>query len=259
MPSILSAVDRARLREHLLAERIAGETRTPRSGVVGHAEALARGDPDKLLGFSFEGLDLEEVMDAVAALCGCSSDPADRDGPGVIDPERTLDALEALAGRLAGAALRGERLLACTGHPTGLLPLYQVVAGASEAAGCKVLKPRQDETLREDRRRGYAVRYLGGVGCLTDRASLLHTHASWPMEALLETAELPDLVLADHGFAGAAVERGIETVAFNDVNDPALAVARARGKIEVVVPLDDNVPPDRYEPIAAVLAGAIRG
>ena len=48
--------------------------------------------------------------------------------------------------------------------------------------------------------------------------------------------------MADHGFAGAAIERGFEVIGFNDVNDPALAVAKARRKIEVLVPLDDNVP-----------------
>ena len=35
----------------------------------------------------------------------------------------------------------------------------------------------------------------------------------------------PDLVFADHGFAGAAIERGVETISIADVNDPALLVA----------------------------------
>jgi hypothetical protein len=78
------------------------------------------------------------------------------------------------------------------------------------------------------------------------------------MDALLEAGEPPDLVLADHGFAGAAVERGLETLAFNDINDPAIAVAKARRKIDVVVPLDDNVPPGLYAPLASVLVDAIR-
>jgi hypothetical protein len=100
--------------------------------------------------------------------------------------------------------------------------------------------------------------YIDRVGVLADGARLLHTHEAWPMRALLETAEPPDLVVADHGFAGAAVEYGIETVALNDVNDPAIAVAKARRKIDVVVPLDDNVPPSLYRPLAGVLVRAIR-
>jgi histidinol phosphate phosphatase hisN-like protein len=260
MPPILSSDERARLREHLLETLVAGPTRTPRDNAVRNARLLAQGEPDKLLGFSFEGLDLAEVMEAVAALCGCSSDPDETEGPGYIDPDRTLDELEAMASRLGQAARRGERVLVCTGHPTGVMPMHMAVARSLAVAGAKVLTPREGERLyRDPHGRSLRVLYLDGVGVLSDGARLLHTHESWPIEALLEAGEPPDLVLADHGFAGGAVEQGVETVAFNDVNDPALAVAKARRKIDVVVPLDDNVPPVNYEPLAAVLVRAVRG
>src|SRR3989442_8915513 len=103
MPPIMSSGERARLREHLVETLLAGPTHTARANVVRNAELLAAGDPDKLLGFCYEGLDLPEVMDAVAALCGCSADPTERDGPGWIDPDRTLDELESLASRLGEA------------------------------------------------------------------------------------------------------------------------------------------------------------
>jgi hypothetical protein len=260
MPEILSPEERASLREHLLETLVAGPTRTPRENAVRNAKALAHGDPDKALGFSFEGLDLREVMEAVAALCGCSPDPKETAGPGYIDPDRTLDELEAMAARLQDAAMAGERVLVCTGHPTGVMPMYMAVARSLAVAGCKVLTPREGERLKRDLHgRNMRILYLDGVGVLSDGARLLHTHESWPMEALLEAGERPDLVLADHGFAGAAIEAGVETIAFNDVNDPAIAVAKARRKIDVVVPLDDNVPPSLYDPLAAVLVRAIRG
>jgi histidinol phosphate phosphatase hisN-like protein len=256
----MTAEERARLRDHLLETLVAGPTRTSRHNAVRNAELLARGDEDKMLGFAFEGLGLQEVMDAVAALCGCSADPEEVEGPGYIDPDRTLDELQAMAVRLGAAARRGERVLLCTGHPTGPLPLYQAVARALEEAGCKILTPRDGERLGRDRHGGgLKVLFLDGVGVLADGARLLHTHEAWPMRALLEAGEPPDLVLADHGFAGAAVESGLETLAFNDVNDPAIAVAKARRKIDVVVPLDDNVPPSLYEPLTEVLVRAIRG
>jgi hypothetical protein len=56
-------------------------------------------------------------------------------------------------------------------------------------------------------------------------------------------------VIADHGWAGAAGEAGAHTVAFADCNDPGLFVGEAEGKIEVVVPLDDNVLPRYYAPL----------
>jgi hypothetical protein len=73
-----------------------------------------------------------------------------------------------------------------------------------------------------------------------------------PMQALLGVLgdSPPDLVVADHGWAGAAVEAGIDTLALADCNDPALFVAEAEGKPVVTVPLDDNVPPHLYDPIS---------
>lgn len=224
-----------------------------------NARLLAEGEPDKMLGLSFDGLELDEVMGAVTALCGCSPDPDDLEGPGYIDPERTLEELDAMAARLAEAGRKGERIVLATGHPTGIMTIHMAVSRALAEAGCKVLTPLEGERLRRDHHgRNLRILYLDGVGVLSDGARLLHTHEAWPMEALLDAAESPDLVLADHGFAGAAIERGLETLAFNDVNDPAIAVAKARGRIDVVVPLDDNVPPSLYEPLAAVLAAAVR-
>lgn len=259
MPPILSSNERVLLRDHLVTTLVAGPTKTPRSNALRNAELLAAGDPDKMLGFSYEDLDPQEVMDAVAALCGCSADLSERDGPGYIDPDRTLDELEAMATRLAEAARRGERVLLCTGHPTGPLPLYMAVSRALAEAGCKVLTPNEGVKFGNDHRgRRLRVFYLDGVGVLSDGAALLHSHSGEPMEILLEAGEPPDLVMADHGFAGAAVERGLEVIGFNDINDPALAVAKARGKIEVLVPLDDNVPPGLYQPLTEVLVRAIR-
>jgi histidinol phosphate phosphatase hisN-like protein len=259
MPPILSQDERARLREYLLATLLAGPTKTPRSNAVRNAELLAAGDPDKMLGFSYETLEAQEVMDAVALLCGCSADLAERDGPGFIDPDRTLDELEAMAARLDQAARRGERVLLTTGHPTGPLPLYMAVSRALAEAGCKVLTPNEGVRFgHEHRGRRLRVEYLDGVGVVSDGAALLHTHSGEPMATVLAGGEPPDLVMADHGFAGAAIERGLEVIGFNDVNDPALAVAKARGKIDVLVPLDDNVSPGLYQPLADVLVRAIR-
>ena len=82
---------------------------------------------------------------------------------------------------------------------------------------------------------------------VTDGERPRHTH--WPeaMRRML-VAERPDLVVADHGFAGAAIEAGVETLSIADVNDPALIVAKAQGRTDVVVVLDDHVPAENYWP-----------
>jgi hypothetical protein len=88
---------------------------------------------------------------------------------------------------------------------------------------------------------------------LTDEERPLHTHDGDVMARILAEAT-PDLVLADHGFAGAAIERGIETISIADVNDPALLVARELGRTEVVIVMDDNVEPDAYWPCFQAIA-----
>ncbi|MFN2490238.1 MAG: phosphatase [Actinomycetota bacterium] len=188
-----------------------------------------------------------EVLGFLADITGCSADVADLQGADTIDPERTVAAIVAAATRLAEEAERGATLLATTGHPTGLLEHHIRVVDAYRAAGGKVLRLREEEKLDFDNGRA-EVRYIGGVGCLADGASLKHTHRSAAMEALLESQPWPDIVLGDHGFAGAAIERGIPTVAVMDINDAALAVAPAEKKDVVIIAMDDNRPPRLYEP-----------
>jgi hypothetical protein len=68
----------------------------------------------------------------------------------------------------------------------------------------------------------------------------------------------PDLVFADHGFAGAAIEAAIETVSIADVNDPALVVAKAQGRAGTVIVMDDNVQPDTYWPCFQAIVSRLR-
>ncbi|MFA5890213.1 MAG: phosphatase [Actinomycetota bacterium] len=252
---------RTRLRAHLLASRISGDTGTLRGHCVYNAEALADGDPDKFLGVGARGRDAAGIMRAVAALCGCSESLEERDGPGVIDPDRTLAGLEALGDRLGDAAAAGERLLIVTGHPSGLLPLYQALARALSDKGARLLTPMEDVDLRppDGRSNRWWFRYFDGVAVLLGGVDLVHTHESWPMDALLDSPEVPDLVLADHGFAGAAATRGFDTACLTDVNDPAIAVAWEDGLIGCAVPLDDNLPPRAYAPLQEYLVGRIAG
>ena len=75
------------------------------------------------------------------------------------------------------------------------------------------------------------------------------------MHDVLRKLDAMDLVVADHGFAGAAVAAGIPTVAVMDTNDPALAVVDLRGADLTVVPMDDNRPQNSYAAALEVLKG----
>jgi hypothetical protein len=176
----------------------------------------------------------------------------------IVDPDRVLDACAEAGERLAMAARRGERVLMATGHPSGLLQLYQEVGRLLVDRGAKLVRPLDGFTWEVEEpslRRRRQIRYFRGVAVLTDRASSLHTHSPEAMERMLDDT-VPDLVVADHGLAGAAIEAGVDTVGVADVNDPALVVARAQGRTGPVIVMDDNVQPDTYWPCFQAIASA---
>ena len=225
-----------------------------RRNVRGKIERLVAGDPD--LQFGIRGLGVmtaDEVLALMARTAGFDPDPLQLDGPTAIDPARVLAACQRAGERLALAGARGERVLLATGHPAGLIVLYMAVGALLEAGGASLLRPLLGFEWREQGRHR-EVRYLNGVAVLTDRGSTRHTHQPVPMEWMLGEVD-PDLVFADHGFAGAAIEAGIDTISIADVNDPAPVVARHLGMTEHVIVMDDNVQPEDYWPCYQVLAG----
>src|SRR5262249_12044016 len=83
----------------------------------------------------------DDVLALMAQRCGVSPDPGYRHGPDTIDPDRTIDRLDAMADRLRDAAQRRERVLVATGHPVGLRPTHTAIAGGLRTAGCTLLTP----------------------------------------------------------------------------------------------------------------------
>jgi len=247
-------------REQLLAAGITGPHQShSRANNLEKIRASLEGDPAATFGIS--GIDryqAHEILAFLAEVTGCSPDIALCDGYDTINPDRTVAGIVTAGERLGRAAAQGALLLAATGHPTGLLEHHIQAVSAYRRAGGKVLRLREEESLDIGTRTRHAeVRYVGGVGCLADWGTLKHTHSPHAMEALLEGAPWPDIVLGDHGFAGAAIERGLPTVAVMDINDPPLAVAAAEGKEVVIIPMDDNRAPRLYEPAWRLLCSTI--
>lgn len=247
-------LSRDELREQLVRTRIAGEVATPRDNNLDHYRSIANRDPYHLFGLtSLRPWSYPEVLDQMAKAAGVVADPGHREGQDTIDPDRTIDALDALADRVAAAlSVPNPRLLFATGHPTGLLVVHLALARLARERGATLLTPAENWAYwGTGFGRKRKIRYLDDIAMLDDRGGFVHTHDPAPMEAML--AELgddrPDLVIADHGWAGAAGEAGIPTVGFADSNDPALFLGEAEGKIDVVVPLDDNVLPRYYAPL----------
>ena len=234
----------------LLRGGMAGVVSHPMDNVLWKVGLLCDGDAGSQFGLS--GVDVlteERVLALIGEASGFEPDPYVRWGPVRVRPEPILAECRRMGERLAEACGRRERVLLATGHPTGLIQLYAEVGRVLAELGCEVLRPadgfRWEEPER--RQRHHEIRYVNGVAVLTDRASARHTHSPKPMQAMLAEVT-PDLVVADHGFAGAAIEAGIDTVSVADVNDPALIVAKAQGRTDVVVVMDDNVSPEAYWP-----------
>ncbi|KRV47811.1 phosphatase [Wenjunlia vitaminophila] len=247
---------RTQLIDHLVRTRIAGDVATPRENNRAHYKELVEGNRHYWLGLEFgdRWTDEHAVLSVMAERCGVVADPDYRVGQDTIDPELTVDALDRMAVALRKAAEGRHRVLVATGHPAGLLPVHQAVAVALKAVGCTLYALPSRKLYADEG----DIRQVGDVAMIHRQGSLMHTHSPEPMATILAALEedgepLPDLVLADHGWAGRAGQCGISTVGFADCNDPALFLGEAEGTLAAVVPLDDNVPPQFYAPMTAYL------
>lgn len=253
------------LRAHLLRAGLAGAVATSRETSLRSYRLFAAGDPRVTLGVDPDGRwDERAVLRLMAERCGVSADPEHRSGCDVIDPERTLSALDAFAARLGEAVARRAPVLFGTGHPHRLLGFYAGLADAMSAAGCLVVTPAQGRCVDITTRFGvrtYNLDYVRGVALMrkpqVEGAGCepgAHTHSPLPVRVALGVAAegdgpLPELVIGDHGWVCGAGQLGIEAIGPADTDDPALFVGEAEGRVSVAVPLDDAVRSDDYLPL----------
>jgi len=235
---------------------VAGPAGHPHHNVFGNIRMLVEHDPDKLFGLSDmpEPFGFEDIVRIVGEASGVPIDALATEGSPDIDAGAVLDACEAMGDRLAAAARRREQVLFATGHPGDLDPLYGSIAELATANGAEIVRPAEGESWNDpDAGHAWTIAYHGPVGMVTDGERPRHTHRPGGMEWMLAD-ERPDLVVADHGFAGAAIQAGVETLSIADVNDCALIVAKAQGRTEIVVVLDDHVPAEAYWPCFQAVA-----
>lgn len=261
------------LAQYLASSRLAGQVATPIRSCLDNCKKLVAGEPDYTFGLS----DWRRATydDAVAALQACGVDfgaSEDPDTTPFVDPAVASAAVERQREAVARWAAQRARVLLATGHAFALLTHYQTIAEALAAAGCTILQPLDSrrDVLQTPDGLACSIRYFRGVASLVIHGALQHTHRAEYMEAMLDDVGGPqavDAVVGDHGFAGAAVEAGIDTISIADVNDPALPLAQVRGRTAGVLVIDDGLNPASYEPITrhllsgfpAEAAGRYRG
>ncbi|GAB2933789.1 phosphatase [Nonomuraea fastidiosa] len=246
------------LRELLVERSLSGGIRTLRRQSLAYARKMLAGDPDNTFGLpDWRTATLEEVVAAVEDGIGdriTDGDPEE----GYIAPEHTLAGILAHADALAPFLREGGgTVLLATGHPTGLLDHYAELARALRNTGNRVVRVlddhRLDISVGEYSAGRTGIRFFGGVACAFHDEAIMHTHRPDYMDAMLAAAAgdgvLIDLVIADHGMAGAAIAAGLPTLSIADANDIALFLARSRGRHEAVLPIEDNFTPAEFAPV----------
>ena len=205
---------------------------------------LLEGDNGTTFGMEelLKDVGFDEAYGAVERMLGYPPDHEETPGRGCIDPARTAAGLLEAGGRIRQVASEGGRIVLGTGHPGALLMYYLGVARWIEGLGGEIVRTHPRIRGAEG-----PLDWAGPVAVLGNGASMKHTHNPAQMGSILDEVGGADLVVADHGFAGAAVARGIPAVAIMDTNDPAWAVTSARGADVTVVPMDDNRPLNSYD------------
>ena len=131
------------LRDHLVRTLIAGEVATPRQNNLLHFRRMAAGKPYYQFGLEFEReWTFEDIFALMVKRCGIDPDPSHFYGDDTIDPDLTIDALEAMGDRIGQAAERKETVVLATGHPSGLLPVYLAVGAGAAGARLPGAHPR---------------------------------------------------------------------------------------------------------------------
>lgn len=247
------ALDDQVIERRLTKLRLAGpELSHSRQNNVEAVQRLANGDPyvtfgiHKVVEYAQSGcIGPDQVLKIISDVTECSQDINYTQGRGYISASSTIKGLKATAAAIRRVAGEGGAVLFGTGHPGSMIEYYIELAYLVRRMGGRVLDLARGQLIQQGQDRDHVkvVDSIGSIAFLSDTGSGLHTHDSEPMKFMLdEAAKLPDLVIADHGFAGEAVNRGIPTVAVMDTNDPGLAVAKYLGANLVLVPMNDNRP-----------------
>lgn len=215
---------------------------------------MKQGVARSLLGIpGVEALASSAILNEMALLNGCSANLLEMDGDGYIEPRLTLAGMKQAAEKIRQVCARQGRILFGTGHPGAMLGFYFELIKLVRGLGGVVVCPGSGLEVRRYRCTDCGlhdvveqVDYVGDVATVTNGEIILHRHDGKPCELVIDAAQQAagplDLVIGDHGFAGAAIVAGLSVIAIMDTNDPALAASRLLGFDPIIIPMDDNLP-----------------
>jgi hypothetical protein len=250
----------ARLAEMKLAGSNLAHTR---ANNLAHVRRLVDGDQGVTLGIDLVHQQLqqaplrpEQVLEIIAGITGCSSDLRHEEGLGYIKPSATYEGLREAAVAIRGAMEARASFIFASGHPKNMAEAYEQLATYVRAHGCEVVT---DSPEGVEEYFGQKLELRGSVYMVTSDGEPAHTHRHEYMRDLLSRIPPVGMAIADHGFAGAALNLGVPTVCVMDTNDPGVALAAALGAPVTVVPLNDNDPGEVVREIADIIVELIEG
>lgn len=245
-------------RQQLRNQHVVGaHARLGREELRARLRRVANGDPEALLGlapFADPPVDIEMMLDVLARRLGYE----ERGANVVIDPDVAIAAMANAVERIRAVARHDGRIAVATSRPASMLGVMQALACVAEIDGGTVLGMTRTTPFKIDGRSNRHLWWYGGVAAVSDGTSVIPVRRSDAAEEWLFLLGRPDLVIADGPFAGVALANGIETVAFADLDDAALALAAEAGLPVSLVPVDTGRPPMAYAPLlATALAPAV--
>ncbi len=184
----------------------------------------------------FLGYDLPKATEVVASSLGLSLREFQHGKHAMINPDTTMRALGAALSYLRWASENHKTVLFATGHPGSMLGAYQLLADQTARWGGRVYRLPDNPSIEP----GLWLDSVGDCIVTSDEGTLHHTHDGRVLEDILQHHRI-DLVVADHGFAGAAINAGKTVIAIFDTDDPAIPLMASAQKDGIIaVPLNDN-------------------
>jgi hypothetical protein len=218
-----------------------------RSHVAGRAAALSpseiRRGVERAASDRVHPTPLDDAWGAVERIFGATaSEPH-------IDPALTVSAARGAIARVSEVAGANARIALATSRPASLLPMHLAIARFARISGAEVADDDDAGPMRVDGRADRHLRWVDGVGVVTDGGSLLSVRGHEAAQEWLFMIPRPALVIADGPYADVALDAGIEVIAFAGLDHCSLALTPGKTRPGLVVPMWTDRAPGAYRPL----------
>jgi hypothetical protein len=218
-----------------------------RSHVAGRASAATASELRRMVeraaGDRVHPTALDDAWASVGSVFGATlADPR-------IDPALTISAARRSVERISEVADANARIAFATSRPASLLTFHLALARFARISGADVPDGDDAGPMRIDGRADRYLRWVDGVAVVTDGQSLCSVRSIEAAQEWLFMIPRPALVVADGSYAEVAADAGIDVIAFAGLDHCSLAVASAKFRRCMVVPMWTDRTPGAYRPL----------